>query len=264
MGLFFNSNSYYREGPGVSKDEAQKRGVIQFFERYFRSFNKLLTANLLYILISLPLISTGLAGAGLAYTSRAAAKDKYTFAASDFFDSIKKNWRKALPVGLINLILTVGMFYFAFFSYVNFRGGFRVFYISLLALAFVIFTFMKYYHYIMVITFDFPLWHIYKNSMMFAFLGIKRNLAITSALAVCYGLAFCAVWWLGLYAGISLVTMAYVMFFPAFKFYIIQYNAFPIIKKHIIDPYYELNPDADIELRREIGVYDEEDEDDED
>ncbi len=262
MGLFFNNNAYYAEGPGVSKDEAQKRGVIQFFERYFRSFGKLLTANLLYILVSLPLVTTGLAGAGLAYTSRAAAKDKYTFAASDFFDSIKKNWRKALPVGLINTILTLLMLYFAYFSYVNFRGGFRVFYISLLALAFVLFTFMKFYHYIMVITFDFPLWNIYKNSMMFAFLGIKRNLVMAGTLAVCYGLAACAVWWLGI-PGLSLVFLGYVVFFPAFKFYIMQYNAFPIIKKHIIDPYYEMNPDADIELRREIGVYDEEDDEDE-
>ena len=34
--------------------------------------------------------------------------------------------------------------------------------------------------------------------------------------------------------------------------------AFPPIKKHIIDPYYEENPDLDIEKRRELGLIEEE------
>ena len=34
----------------------------------------------------------------------------------------------------------------------------------------------------------------------------------------------------------------------------IQYYTFPIIKKFIIDPYYEEHPDEDIEKRRDLGI----------
>lgn len=45
MGLFGN---YAKEGPGVKKNEPQKKRFFYFFELYFRKFGKLMTLSLLY------------------------------------------------------------------------------------------------------------------------------------------------------------------------------------------------------------------------
>jgi len=41
---------------------------------------------------------------------------------------------------------------------------------------------------------------------------------------------------------------------PAFRYLLVQFFTFGSIKKHIIDPYYEQHPDADIEKRRDLGL----------
>ena len=44
------------------------------------------------------------------------------------------------------------------------------------------------------------------------------------------------------------------VFFPGFKSFLTSWITFPVIKKIMIDPYYEKNPDKDIEKRRELGI----------
>lgn len=54
MGLFgFN---YSKPGPGVDKDAPKKKGIFLYFELYFRKFWKIIQANMLYFLASLPLL----------------------------------------------------------------------------------------------------------------------------------------------------------------------------------------------------------------
>ncbi|HIU48815.1 MAG TPA: DUF624 domain-containing protein [Candidatus Avimonoglobus intestinipullorum] len=54
MGLFgFN---YSKPGPGVDKDAPKKKGIFLYFELFFRKFWKLIQANMLYFLASLPLL----------------------------------------------------------------------------------------------------------------------------------------------------------------------------------------------------------------
>ena len=51
----------------------------------------------------------------------------------------------------------------------------------------------------------------------------------------------------------------FVVTYPSFKYLLVQYCVFPSIKKYIIDPYYEEHPDEDLDKRRDLGVYEEED-----
>ncbi len=54
MGLFgFN---YSKPGPGVDKDAPKKKGIFLYFELFFRKFWKLIQANMLYFLCSIPMI----------------------------------------------------------------------------------------------------------------------------------------------------------------------------------------------------------------
>ena len=117
---------------------------------------------------------------------------------------------------------------------------------------------MKYYIPMMIITFKLSLKQVFKNSLIFAFAGLKRNLLISLVLILCYAVGFLLVWGLG-YIGITIVLFLYILIFPAFRSLLIQYNVFPLIKKHMIDPYYKEHPGEDKDAKRALNIEDEED-----
>ena len=131
---------------------------------------------------------------------------------------------------------------------------------------------MNMYMWTLMITFKFTLGQIYKNSFRFAFIGLFKNLFCLLCLAIVYGimllLLVIAFNHLPAEAFLYLITLEgilYVLFYPGFKFLLIQYFIFPSIKKHIIDPYYAEHPEEDIERRKDLGLeVDEDDDDDED
>ncbi|MDD4699378.1 MAG: YesL family protein [Oscillospiraceae bacterium] len=257
MGFF--SNRYTKEGPGVSKNEPEKKDFIKFFEIYFRNFWKLCTANLLTILCSIPLLTYGVAETGLTYVARATARDRHTFVSSDFFDTIKKNWKQGLIIGIIDFLLLSVIVFDFYFAWTSTTGTFNVIMLALTFLVFILFSFSKYYRYMMVVTFKMSVWKVYKNSFIFAVAGLFKNFVISLILLICYAIAFAFVWFANS-LGITIVLLLYVCVFRAFRAYLIQFNVFPIIRKFIIDPYYNEHPDDDIEKRKDLGIYIEEDE----
>ena len=88
MAGFFGLFNYEKEGPGISKNAPKKKTFIVFFETFFRNFWKFITINLVYDLISVPVLTNGLASAGLTNVTRNIARDKHSFGLSDFFDTL--------------------------------------------------------------------------------------------------------------------------------------------------------------------------------
>lgn len=264
MGLFWKN--YNNPGKGVSKNEPEKRGFFRFFELYFRNFWMLISAEFWYILLSIPLVTSGLANVGMAYVCRMAARDKHVFVVSDFFGAIKKNWKRALPIGIINLIITVILAVDVYVLYLYQIDGSMNPTWSLIIFAttvffFTAFSFAKFYQYTLLITFDYDVKTVLKNSFLFATLGIKHNFIMGGVLLVIYALAVFLIVSFG-QVSVWVVTVLGLFIFPAFRAFLIQFNVFPEIKKYIIDPYYKEHPDEDIEKRRELGVLDEEPEED--
>lgn len=250
--------SYDTRGKGVSKNEREKRGIFRFFELYGRNFWMLVSSEFWYVLLSLPLVTSGLANVGLAYLCRMAARDKHVFMFSDFFETLKKNWKRALPLGIINLILNAVFFANFYILYVWMSQGIigRAWggvMLALNAFLFVLYSFAKYYQYTLMITFDYKLGTIIKNSLLFATLGIKHNLIIGGVLLFIYFLAYILLC-ISVRYGLAAIIVIGVFLFPPFKMFLIQFNVFPEIKKFIIDPYYKDHPDEDIEKRRDLGV----------
>lgn len=263
MGLF--QRNYDKPGKGVSKNEPQKRGFFRFFELYIRNFWKLISAQFWFLLLCLPIVTNGLAQVGMAYICRTASRDKHSFVTSDFFDAIKKNWKRALPLGIINTlvlaILAADVYVLYIFwtqDIINKVWAAVVF--ATTAFFFTAFSFAKFYQYTLMITFDFKLKTLIKNSWLFATLGIKHNIIIAISLACVY---FGCFWLIVINAqvGIMIATVLLIFIFPSFRAFLIQFNVFPEIKKYIIDPYYEEHPDEDIEKRRELGLIDDDDDD---
>lgn len=255
MGLF---SGYNTPGPGVSKDEPEKKPFFKFFELYFRKFWKLMVVNLLYVVVSLPVITRGLADVGLAYVTRQFAREKHAFLPSDFFDTIKKNWKQGLLFGLLELVVSVACGYSLYFYFMGAWASDDFSLGSILPLAIALFItvmvkFAFYYVHLQIITFKMSFKQILKNSFLFAVGGIKQNfiiLLVELAILVLVGVCLFNFFWITL----GIVIAGYLLVYPAFRSFLIQFTVFPLVKKAIIDPYYEEHPGEDIEKRRDLNL----------
>lgn len=249
MGLFYN---YNKEGPGVRKKGPNKRVFIRFFEAYFRNAWKMIPVCFLYCLF---LIVPGFSAVGITGVSRSISRDKHSFGVSDFFSTIKKNWKQALAVGIINIIVTVILILdFSFFTRVS-NTVLKLVGTGISLFLLFLFTVMKYYVWFLIITFDMSVSKIYSNSFKFFVINMKNNMIMfvsTSIFWVIFYLLLEMRLVTPLIAGILMVIM--ICFYPLFHYLIIQFGIFGSIKKYIIDPYYAENPDADIEKRRALGL----------
>ena len=246
-----------KEGPGISKNAPKKKAFFVFFETFFRNFFKFFSINLIYILLSAPIITHGMAHAGITNVTRNIARDKHSFGLSDFFETIKKNWKQSLAVGIINTIVTVLICFAVWFYNESYKQTAQT--LSFLGLVLslsvaAVFAIMNFYIYTLMITFDFNLKTLYKNSFKFVFANLWENLLCGIILLAVYAV----------YVAIALLfnDMRVVLIeliiaaatLPAFRFLLVQFFTFGSIKKFIIDPYYEQHPDADIEKRRNLGL----------
>lgn len=256
MGLFSQwQDRHNRPGPGVDKNAPQKKSFVVFFEILGRKFWKLCIANLLYLVAFLPILTRGLADVGLANITRSYAREKHAFIGSDFLETIKKNWKQALPVGIINNLLTVVIVFAVSMYYQPAANGNTMAFIGLALTmsVYVVFTVMKYYVPFLLITFKYNLRQLYRNALLFVGVGWKPNLVVSLVLLLCYGL-------MGLLLllpnslGIAFIFIIYLFVFPAFRSFLIQFAIFPTIRRVVIDPYYEKHPYEDIEKRRELGL----------
>lgn len=234
-------------------NKKQKTAFFRFMELWFQNFWLLLPINFVYSLINALLIPTGLAQAGITNVTRNIARDKHSFGISDFFDTIKANWKQSLIVGIVNTLVTA-LICFGLLFYYNSEGTFADFALSFLVICFVVFTFMRYYIWVMIITFDLPTSKIYKNSFLLAFVNFKTNLLVAVLELAMYALIVLAVVAIPHFITLFLAAVLAVFILPGLTNLLIQFSIFPAIKKYIIDPYYEAHPDEDISLRRSLSL----------
>lgn len=256
MAGFFGLFNYEKEGPGISKNAPKKKTFIVFFETFFRNFWKFITINLVYDLISVPVLTNGLASAGLTNVTRNIARDKHSFGLSDFFDTLKKNWKQALPAGIINTLVYAMLFFDIYFFWFSSKGMVASIGVGISLCLLFIFTVMNYYIWTLMITFKFTLKQIYKNSFKFVFINMKLNLLCFFSLLLVYAvnIALIFLFQSAFFIVLTLEILLYILLYPSFRFLLVQFCTFPSIKKYIIDPYYLEHPDDDIDKRRDLGI----------
>ncbi len=258
MAGFFGMFDVSKPGPGVSKNEPKKKRFFLFWELYFRKFFKLIIANLLYALVSLPFVTRGLAEAGLTFVTRNYAREKHVFLPSDFFDTIKKNWKQALMTGILELVISACLIFDIVYAWdwLNAVQGFEIMPLLFFAVSFflvVVFCYARYYLYMQIITFKLSFKQVWKNSLLLAIAGFKENIIISLALLVIYALAAVLLINFFWYVLAPLVIL-YVLLFPAFRSFLIQFTIFPLIKRTIIDPYYKEHPEEDLDKRHDLNL----------
>lgn len=255
MAGFFGFFDYSKEGPGVPKDGPKKKTFVVFFETFFRNFWKFITINFVYSLLSVPLVTNGLANVGLTHVVRNTARDKHSFGLSDFFDTIKKNLKQSLIAGIIN-VFAFGILIFDVYFFHNVEGTMGIVGTGIALALLLTFIMMNFYLWTLIITFSYTLKQAYTISFKLSFANFKYTFLIIFVnillIAASVGLLFITgkAWAYVLLVEILLLITVY----PAFNGLLIQFCTFPCIKKFIIDPYYKQHPNEDIEKRQSLGL----------
>ena len=188
--------------------------------------------------------------------TRNIARDKHSFGVSDLWDTVKKNWKQALPAGIIKLVIYIILGFDVYFFYFGSKGIMSTIGLGISLCMLFIFTVMDYFVWTLIITFKFSLKQIYRNSFKFVFINMKMNLVCFFSILLVYaanvGILFLASDYY--IVALTFEILLYFLLFPSFRFLLVQFCTFPSIKKCIIDPYYRDHPDEDLDKRRDLGI----------
>ena len=253
IGGFFN---YDKPGPGIKKDGPRKKSFFIVLETWFRNLWKLTSVRFVYSLMTLLVLPSGLAAVGMTNVARNLARDKHSFGLSDFFETIKKNWKQGLVAGIINALL-IFINTYAIYFYFTGEDFLTIIGFGMSVALCIMFRFMRYHLWLLIITFKLPLKKMYKNCFLFSFVNWKANLilGITEIIlaAICIALVY-----LTFLTGYLILTVLAILLatciFPGFINLLTQTLIFPKVKQLMIDPYYEAHPDEDVQLRRNLGL----------
>ena len=179
------------------------------------------------------IITFGLSNLGMAYVTRAMVRREHVFVWHDFWYAIKRDWKQGLIVGVLDCILIFLISYALIFYYANLSaGGFQIQLMFYLTIFFALFYLvMRFYIYLMVITFKLKTTKIFKNAIIFAFLGMKRNLCALIAFAV---IVFVSIYLILMFSTVAML-LPFIFTF-ALLFFVGSYCAYPVIVKYMIEP----------------------------
>lgn len=176
-------------------------------------------------------LTFGLWNVGLTYLMREMVCGNPVFIISDMKYAIKRNFKQGILFGLIDFVI-LAVFYIDFTNIDAFPSGFSgdFMYVALISIA-IIYIVMRFYLYLMLITFDMKFRKIFKNAFIFVMLGLKRNLLAILWVVILVALNFGL---LLLYTPLGIILP--VLYIPAIPLFTTTYAAYPIIKKYMIDP----------------------------
>lgn len=262
MGLF---NNYDKPGKGIDKDAPKKKGIFLYFELLWRKLGLLVKSNMLYFLVSIPVIliyhfaswfvltnltrsgnpsqhfilisailltilwGTGPVSCGYAYLMRNFAREEHVFLTSDFFEKIKENFKLGNAMLAADIVvLFTGTIALRFYMQL-FKSGhaFAKYIICILIIAAMFYTFMHYYVYEFAVTFENKVGATIKNSLIMSAATLPMNLLLTIFITFITYLVF------GFFTPIAIVFLSLFFWISLMRFPIDFYVA-RVIKRKLI------------------------------
>lgn len=201
------------------------------------------TTSIVFMLLTALLLFTwGYANCGMSYVIRNMQRGEPVFMFADFKETIKKNKLQGMLLGILDIAFIFLIVYDLEFFRIN--AGVYMYAVLFYVMMFiaVVYMIMRFYMYLLLVTFDLSIFKILKNSFLFVFIGIKRNILglIGTVLTVAVNLfLFIAYRPIGIILPFVLTasTLGYIM----------TYTAYPKIKEIMIDPYYDENGEELVE-----------------
>lgn len=237
--LFQNINGFFSSEGAVSPFQMTLFSLVGLQNP---TYTPSVLTYVFYGISALTFITFGLVNVGTAYIIRNLVSGEPVFVWDDFWYAIKRNWKQALPLGAIDAFICALL---AFNIYTTITAS-AEFLVSVMfwgnVVISVLYFFMRYYAYVQMVTFKLSVFKIIKNSMIFALLGIKRN--IVALLGILLGIFLEILLLFG--SGGILVPLAVAaplaILFSTFA-YMKVYASYYKIKEIMIDPYLEAHPE---------------------
>ena len=197
------------------------------------------------ICIAFTVITFGWQNVGAAYIVRNMVRGEPVFIWSDYFYAIKRNLRQGFFLGLIDAvaIFTLGFDIVYFWGR---TGSFTLDFGFFVTIALIIIYFlMRFYIYLMLVTFDLSIYKILKNALIFSMLGFKRNIMGVLGIALITGLHIMLLFLLISTPLSGLPIILPFLWYMAAVTFTAAYAAYPVIDKYMIAPYIEANTEED-------------------
>lgn len=205
-----------------------------------------------FALTLLVVFTFGIVNACIAYVMRNIVKGDSTTLISDIKYCVKRNWKQALLLGIIDIVMIAVIAYDVMFFFLSGSGIVASFLFGMMLIVAMLYVMMRNYMYILLVTFDLPIRKILKNSFIFALLGFKRNIVAFLGGALVWVLDYLI---MTVMFPIGLVLP--VIFLVSLTTFMGIYAAYPKIKEVMIDPYY-VSDDVGAKERTEDGDDEEE------
>lgn len=206
-----------------------------------------MTPGLTWSLIGLAvvwLLTWGYVNVGTTYILRSLVRREPVFMWSDFWYAIRRNKVQGMLVGAIDLIV-MGVLVFDLYYFYGLIGSFAMDMMFFLVIALLlIYNFMRYYLYLMLITFDLKLGKLIKNAFIFAIVGIKRNVMALIGMVVLGALNYLLIALLAP-LGLIVVVILPLVYYPACAAFMSTYAAWAKIEELMIKPYHRDHPEED-------------------
>ena len=204
---------------------AHKRGVPVW------TLTQILKVGIPFIFV---FFTFGWVNCGLTYIARSLINGDPVFIWSDFFYAIKKNLKQGMLVGMLDCsIISALIVDYIYFSTESGKFFNNVMFFLILALA-TLYMIMRFYIYLIIVTFNMQTKKIIKNSLFFAILGVKRNfmaILCVAAYVLCYAVIALLLSYFNLH--VTAIVFCLLTFFAASTF-ICAYCAYPIIDKYMV------------------------------
>ena len=172
---------------------------------------------------------------GTIYVTRGLVRGDSVFVFSDFFYGIKKNFKQGFIFGIIDCLFMFIMGY----NFLYFRPLFgtsvwlSIMFVMTSAII-VLYIIMRFYIYLMLVTFNIKIIKAIKNALIFTALGLKRNIMGCIGLLIMTAIAVVPI--LLLFPKFGVVIVLPLIYYLGICSFIYTYAAYPIIQKYMIDP----------------------------
>lgn len=182
------------------------------------------------------LFTFGYINVGTTYILRSLVRREPVFMWSDFWYAIRRNKKQGLFVGILDLAV-LGLLIFDLVYFYGLIGSFAMDMMFFLIIALLlIYNFMRYYLYLMLITFDLPMGKLIKNAFIFAVVGIKRNVTALLGMLAMAAINYILIMLLAP-LGLIVVVILPLLYFPGCAGFMAAYAAWAKIEDLMIKPY---------------------------
>ena len=228
----------------VAELEGASPSIISLLSTYGVMNRVLVNTPLTYVffgLSALTLLTFGCVNAGTAYILRNIVKGDAVFLWTDFWYAVKRNWRQALPFGILDGAVH-GVLFFNILNNISSPNFIAAIILWSSIVILILIYFMRPYVYVQMVTFKLTVFKMLKNSLIFALAGFKRNLMsfLGGALILVFEILF-----IFSFSGILLpvaIALPLALMFSLMAFMKV-FASYYKIKELIIDPYYAEHPE---------------------